>query len=200
MADLTRKELAHRAAHLGHPILTTLGQPETVVERIPTAFFSSGSIYRVSTRPPERPRVYNLGVWGEDGINVLNTSPESYFELAANSGLKLTTGDDYVAYVLVFLESTRDFTGRPQILSKIEESWWLEKPTPEEIRKRDEVIAKYKTVVEGPRLSSESSTTVVVYLIRDRALVRMDAKVEGDGRIKITEKVLEAEMPTVMLR
>ena len=200
MADLTREELIRRAVPLGFPVLTTLGKPETVVERIPTTFFSIGGIYRVSTRPPDRPRTYILGVWGTDGIGVLNNNPEGFFEVAANSGLKLSSGADYVAYVSTFLESTRDYAGGPQILSTIEEAWWLTKLTSDEARRREEIIAKYKTVVEAPRLSRDSDTTVVVYLIRDRALVRMDAKVEGDGRIKITEKVLESEMPTVMLR
>ncbi|HJS50628.1 MAG TPA: hypothetical protein VJ781_01900 [Pyrinomonadaceae bacterium] len=200
MTDLTREELAQRAARLGFPVHTDLEKPETLVERVPTRFFSTGGIYRVSTRPPDRPRVYALGVWGKDGIKVLNNDPEGFFELAANSGLKLATGDDYIAYVTTFLESTRDVLGGPQILTKIEESWWLPKPTPEEARKRDDVIAKYKAVVEAPRLSRESSSTVVVYVIRDRALVRMDAKVDSDGRIQISETVLEPEMPTVMLR
>ena len=200
MEDLTREELIRRAAPLGHPIHTTLEKPETMVERVPTTFFSAGGIYRVSTRPPDRPRTYVLGVWGKDGIKVLNDDPPGFFELAANSGLKLTTGGDYVEYVTTFLDATRDFTGGVQILKSIEESWWLPSPTPDEIRKREEVIAKYKTVVEAPKHSRESSKTVVVYIIRDRALIRMDAKVESDGRIQISEKVLEPEMPTVMLR
>ena len=200
MTDLTRQELTQRAVRLGSPVHTALEKPETVVERVPTTFFSSGGIYRVSTRPPDRPRLYVLGVWGKDGIKVLNNNREGFFELAANGGLGLDSGADNVAYVTAFLESTRDFTGGPQILKKIEESWWLPKPTPEESRKREEVIAKYTKVVEAPRLSRESSTTVVVYLIRDRALVRMQAKVEKDGRIQISENVLESEMPTVMLR
>lgn len=200
MTDLTRQELTRRAARLGHPVHTTLEKPETVVERVPTPFFSTGGVYRVSTRPPDRPRLYVLGVWGKDGIKVLNNDPDGFFELAANSGLKLTSGADYVAYVTTFLESTRDFTGGPQILKTIEESWWLPKPTAEESRRREEVIAKYTKVVEAPKLSRESSTTVVVYLIRDRALIRMDAKVESDGRIQIAEDVLVPEMPTVMLR
>lgn len=200
MADISREELIRRATPLGSPILTTLEKPETVVERIPTPFFPGGGIYRISTRPPERPRTYILGVWGKDGIKVLNGSPEGFFELAANSDLKLTSGADYIAYVTTFFESTRDFKGGIQILKTIEESWWLPTPTPAEMAKREEVIAKYKTVVEAPKLSRESNTTVVVYVIRDRALVRIDAKVESDGRIQISEKVLEPEMPTVMLR
>ena len=200
MTDLTRQELTQRAAGLGFPIHTALETPETVVERVPTPFFSKGGIYRVSTPPPEPPRLYVLGVWGKDGIKVLNNDAAGFFELAANSGLKLASGADYVAYVTTFLESTRDFISGPQILNTIEESWWLPSPKPEEARKREEVIAKYTKVVEAPRLSRESGNTVVVYVIRDRALVRMEAKVESDGRIQISEKVLEPEMPTVMLR
>jgi hypothetical protein len=200
MTDLTRQELTRRAARLGSPVHTALEKPETVVERVPTPFFSTAAIYRVATRPPDRPRLYVLGVWGKDGIKVLNNDPAAFFEVAKNSGLKLTTGDDYIAYVTTFIESTRDFKGGPQILKTIEESWWLPSPKPEEVRKREEVTAKYTKVVEAPRLSRESSATVVVYLIRDLALIRMDAKVENDGRIEINESVLEPEMPTVMLR
>jgi len=141
-----------------------------------------------------------LGVWGKDGINVLNDNTAGFFELSANSGLKLATGSDYVDYVTTFLESTRDFMGGVQILKSIEESWWLPSPTPEEARKREEVIAKYTKVVEAPKISRESDATVVVYVIRDRALIRLDAKVESNGRIQISEKVLEPQMPTVMLR
>jgi hypothetical protein len=200
MTGLTRQELVRRAAPLGNPVLTTLEKPETVVEHITTAYFSNGGIYRVSTRPPDRPRVYNLGVWGADGIEVLNNEPGHYFDLAAKSGLTLRVESDYIAYVTTFIDVTRDFTGGVQVLNTIEESWWLPTPTPEEARRREEIIAKYAKVVEAPSLSRESSATVVVFLIRDRALIRMHAKVESDGRIEISENVLEAEMPTVMLR
>lgn len=198
--DLTRQELTQRAAPLGSPVHTALEKPQTVVERVPTPFLSAGAIYRVGTRPPDRPRLYILGVWGKDGIKVLNNDPKAFFEVAANGGLTLATGSDYVDYVTTFLESTRDFTGGPQILKTIEESWWLPKPKPEEERKREEVIAKYAKVVQAPALSRESDATVVVYAIIDRALLRLDAKVETGGVINIAKTVLEPEMPTVMLR
>jgi len=200
MADLTRQELTRRAASLGNPILTTLENPETVVERMPTSYFLDGGLYRVSTRPPERPRTYVLGVWGKNEISVLNNEPDAFFKLAANAGLKLTTGGDYVDYVTTFLDATRDYTGGIQVLTNIDESWWLPKPTPEEARRREEVTAKYTKVVEAPKPSHESNSTVIVYCIRDRNLLRMNAKVENDGNIKISEDLLEAEMPTVMLR
>lgn len=200
MADLTRQELVRRAAKLGNPILAALERPETVVEPMPTPFFSDGGIYRVSTRPPDRPRLYILGTWGTDGIRVLNADPAGFFELAENGGLKLTSSGDYVSYVTTFLDATRDFNGGVQVLNNIEESWWLPSPTPEESRKREEVIAKYSKVVEAPKTSHESNSTVIVYCIRDRALLRMKANVENTGKIQINEDVLEAAMPTVMLR
>jgi hypothetical protein len=198
--DLTREELTQRAATLGPPVHAALEKPKTVVERIPTPFFTAGAIYRVGTRPPDRPRLYVLGVWGKDGIKVLNNDPTAFFDVAANSGLKLTTGSDYVDYVVAFLESTRDFTSGPQILKTIEEAWWLRKLKPEEARKREEIIAKYAKVVEAPKLSREADATVVVYAIIDRKLLRLNAKVESGGAIDIIEVVLEPEMPTVMLR
>lgn len=198
--DLTREQLTQRAAPLGPPVHTALEKPQTAVERVPTPFFTTGAIYRVGTRPPDRPRLYVLGVWGENGIKVLNNDPEAFFEVAANSGLKLASGSDYVDYVVAFLESTRDFTSGPQILKTIEESWWLRKLKPEEEQKREEVIAKYQKVVEAPKLSRESDATVVVYAIIDRALLRLNAKVEESGVITIEKTVLEPKMPTVMLR
>lgn len=200
MIDLTRQELTQRAARLGSPVHSALEKSETVVERVPTPFFANAAIYRVSTRPPDRPRLYVLGVWGKDGIKVLNNDPKGFFELAANGGLKLTTGADYVDYVKTFLNSTRDYTGGVQVLDKIEDSWWLPNPTPEEKRKREDVIAKYAKVVEAPKLSRDSMSTVIVYCIRDLALLRLSAKVEGNGHVEIAEDVLEPEMPTVMLR
>lgn len=199
MTDLNRQELTQRAAPLGPPVHTVLEKPETVVERVPSQFFKDGAIYRVSTRPPERPRTYVLGVWGNDGIKLLNADPEAFFELAASSGLKLASGSDYVDYVITFMESTRDFRGGPQILKTIEESWWLQSPSPEEMRKREEIIAKYAKVIEAPKLSDESDATVIVYAIINRKLLRLNAKVEGNGQIKISETILEPEMPTVML-
>ena len=201
MTDITRQELLRRAtASLGPPILTALEAPETVVEPVSTPFFSSDAIFRVSTRPPARPRQYMLGAWGKENVIVLNNNQDGFFELAANSGLRITSGADRVAYVTTFLESTRDFLGGIQILSRIEEAWWLPSPTPDEVHHRDEVLKKYADVVQGPSLSRESSDTVIVYLIRDRVLLRLHAKVEASGRIEITEDVLEEQMPTVMLR
>lgn len=199
MTGFTREEITRRSAKFGNPILTTLEKPETVVEQIPTEYFSNGGIFRVSTRPPDRPRVYNLGVWGADGIVLLNNEPEHFFELAANAGLTLRSASDFVAYVTTFIDVTRDFKGGVQILNNIEESWWLTSPSADEARKRYELIAKFAKVVEAPKDSSDSHSTVVVYAIRNRALIRMNAKVEADGRIKVNEEILEAEMPTVML-
>jgi len=199
MTAFTREEITRRAAKFGNPILTTLEKPETAVEAVPTPFFSNGGIYRVSTRPPDRPRVYNLGLWGTDGIELLNNEPDHYFDLAAKAGLTLRSESDYIGYVTTFIDVTRDFKGGPQVLNNIEESWWLPSPSPEEARKREEVIAKYTKTVEAPKSSRESSSTVVVFLIRNRALIRMTAKVDSDGRIQISEEVLEPQMPTVMI-
>jgi hypothetical protein len=197
---LTRQQLTQRATRLGPPVLTALEAAETVVEQIPTPFFAHGAIYRVSTRAPMRPRLYVLGVWGNDGLVLLNNNPAGYFELAANGGLNLASESHRVQYVTSFLESTSDFTSAIQILNRIEDAWWLPSPTPEESKRREEVIAKYTKVVEAPKLSPGSSTTVVVFLIRSRALVRLEAKLETSGRIQITESVLEAELPTVYIQ
>lgn len=201
MTDINRQELARRGAtRLGPPILTALEAPETLVEPISTPFFSNDTIYRVSTRPPARPRQYMLGAWGKEEVIVLNNNPDGFFELAANSGLRISSGSDRVSYVTTFLESTRDYQGGVQILTKIEEAWWLPTPTPEEARQREELITKYAQVVQAPSISRESNDTVIVYLIRDRKLLRLHAKVEDSGRIEIVEDVLEPEVPTVMLR
>jgi hypothetical protein len=200
MTDALRQDITERAAVLGSPIHTAVEDPDSVIECIPTPFLPNGEVVRVVTPPPEPPRLYVLGTWGKEGIAVLNNSPEAFFEMAAKGGLKLEQGADYVNYVVIFLESTRDFTGGIQILNSIEDSWWLRSPRADEDRKRKEVIAKYSAVVKAPSLSSESDSTVVVYLIRDRVLVRLDAKVESDGKVKSTETILEPKMPTVMLR
>lgn len=200
MTSLTREEITRRAAKFGDPILAALQKPETQVEQVPTPFFSNGGVYRVSTRPPERPRVYTLGVWGGDGIELLNNEPEHFFELAAKAGFSPRSSGDYAAYVTTFLDVTRDFTGGVQILNSIEDSWWLPSPSPEEAKKREEILAKFANVVQAPKISDSSGTTVVLFVIRNRALLRLNAIVEGDGRIRSSEEVLEAAMPTVMLR
>ncbi|MBX7053342.1 MAG: hypothetical protein K1X36_00170 [Pyrinomonadaceae bacterium] len=200
MTSLTREEITRRAARFGNPILTALQRPETNVEQIPTTFFTSGGIYRVSTRPPDRPRVYALGFWGTDGLEVLNNEPEHFFELASKSGLNLRSSGEYVAYVSAFFDVTRDFTGGIQILNSIQESWWLPSPSPEETRKKGEIIDKYTNVVEGPKLKDGFPATVILFVIRDRALLRMNAEVESNGRIRLNEEILEPEMPTVMLQ
>ena len=197
MNGFTREDLTRRAAKFGNPILEALKKPETTVEQLPTEYFTNGGIFKVSTQPPDRPRVYFLGVWGSDGIELLNNEPEHFFAVALHGGLSLRSGTDQVAYVTTFLDVTRDFTGGVQVLNSIEDSWWLPSPTPDEARKRDDLLAKYSKIVVAPHLSD---STVVVYLIRDRVLIRMNAKVENDGRIKVTEDKLETEMPTVMLR
>lgn len=200
MKDLTKQELTERAKPLGSPVLTTLEQPQTIVERTETPFLSDGGIYKVSTRPPERPRVYMLGVWGTDEIKVLNGSPENFHELIANGGFSLRSGADHVSYVLAYFEATRDFTGGVQILDSIQHSWWLPNPKDAETIKRNEVIAKYASIVESPRISREDAATVTLYIIRDRKLIRSQAKIESDGAIKFSDTVLEPEMPTVILR
>jgi hypothetical protein len=190
MTSLTREEITRRAARFGNPILAALQRPETNVEQLPTTYFANGGIYRVSTRPPDRPRVYALGFWGTDGIVVLNNEPEHFFELASNSGLSFRSSGDYAAYVTASAPVWPCWLWR----------WWLPSPSTEEARKKDEVIAKYANIVEGPKMKVGSQSTVTVFVIRDRALLRVNAEVETNGRIRFSEEVMEPEMPTVMLR
>lgn len=196
---MTRQQLAQRAAHFGPPIKTALEAEETVVEQVATPFFSKASIYRVATRPPSRPFLFVLGLTAGDTV-LLNNNPAGFFKLAAEGGLNLGPAETRTAYVITFLETTRDFTGGVQILRSIEESWWLPTMTPEETARKSEITGKYKTVVHPPKLSEESSSTVVLYIVRNRALVKLRAKIESTGQIAITETVLEPEIPVVYLR
>lgn len=196
---MTRQELLHRAAHFGPPIKTALEAPETVVEQVSTPFFTKAGIHRVSTRPPARPFLFVLGLTASDTI-LLNNNPAGFFKLAAEGGLNLALPETRTAYVVTFLETTRDFTGGVQILRSIEESWWLKSMTSEEAKRKAEIIEKYKSVVHPPKLSEESTSTVVLYIIRDRALLKLRAKIEPTGQIAITETVLETDVPVVYLR
>lgn len=196
---MTRQELLQRAAHFGPPIKTALEAPETVVEQVPTPFFTKAGIYRVSTRPPARPFLFVLGLTTIDTI-LLNNNSAGFFKLASEGGLNLALPETRTAYVVTFLETTRDFTGGIQILRSIEESWWLKTMTQEEAKRKAEVIEKYKSVVHPPKLSEDSTSTVVLFVIRDRALLKLRAKIEPTGQIAITETVLEPEVPVVYLR
>ncbi|MCZ2391029.1 MAG: hypothetical protein LC113_08130 [Acidobacteria bacterium] len=199
VTDIDRSELLKRTVPLGNPVHTTLEKPETVVEQISTPYFATGAVYRVSTRPPERPRVYNLGVWGNDGVILLNEEPDNFYKLASMANLRFSSGSDYVAYVVTFLETTSGFKRHPQILNSIEKAWWVPKPDAAEAQKRDEMIAKYSSTVEPPKLSSDAESTVVLYAISNLKLVMIKAKVASDGKIKLDEKVLEENTPTVMM-
>jgi len=190
-----RADLAARVEHIGKEAADLVRNPDAQVTRLATPFFRDGAVYRVIYNGRYHPIAFSVGTAERHYAIMLPLSPGGFFELAAKAGVSLDTPDSRVSYAEVFLESTRDFRRRFQIIKNASEIELLPNATPEQKKRYEALVDKYEPLIRAPRASSLSSGEIVLYALVGESLFEIRLKISGEGKIVRSDTVLERDLP-----
>jgi hypothetical protein len=200
VTEAERNDLAKRAAHIGKEASDLVRDEKSRVTKLPTPFFRDGAIYRVTSNMRSRPVVFTIGLAGRDFVEMLAANPPNFFRLAANAGLSLGSPEFRVQYAEVFLETTRDFRQRFQILKSASEIELVPNATQEEKARHIALLEKYDSTIRPPHVSPIAPSEVVVYAIAGQDLHEMRLKISNDGAITQSHTALEKDLPIAVAR
>jgi hypothetical protein len=191
---MDKKNLASLVEPLDKQLADMLQADQSTLAVVPTPFFRNGAIYKVMHKLPTRPVVFTVGQSGESAW-LLASNPPAFFELARKAGVILDTDELRIAYVTTFLETTRSFAHRFDILHDVAQL----KPRPnlsgDQLQRFQKIVAQYGPVLRQLILSGDGPWTLVVYAVRRQSLVRLDTTLRKDGAIDVREAVLEEYLP-----
>jgi hypothetical protein len=189
------ENLAERVEPLSKDLAWLIRDRNSEVQALSTPFFRQGRIWRVLHRGEHHPLVFTVGCAGADLTVLLARQPEAFQQLVAKAGLDLSTADKRLQYVITFLETTRDFGRRFQILRAARDIELIPRATPPEKDRHQQLLAKYGPVITGPVLGGEGPWTATVFALRGQDLVQLSAKLSADGTLAVAESVLEKDVP-----
>lgn len=142
-----------------------------------------------------RPIVFTIGSAGSGFTVFLASNPEGYIELAQKAGLRLDSSEMRLAYLTTFLETTRSFAHRFQILKSVNEIQPRPNLSEPDTHRFRELLDKYRSVIRPPQISDRIPWECVVFALRRQNLVRIELKLTADGRIQANEMILEENVP-----
>jgi hypothetical protein len=192
---IDKESLAKRLDSLDSHSATMVRAPQSKLEQIPTPFFQRGSIYLVNYRIPTRPVVFSVG-YAESGFTaLLAANPEGYFNLAEKAGLQLDNSERRIAYLRTFLETTRSFGERFQLLNDVKEIHPRPNLSEVDLQRFRELSDKYKSIIRPPVISDQPPWESVIFAIRRQNLVRIVLKLTNNGRVQMNETIIDKEIP-----
>lgn len=192
--EAEKSGLAKRVAAISAVTSELIGRAQTVVERYPTPFFKRGAVYLVSFSTASGPKAFTVGVAGADAAVMLQSNADGFFQLAEKAQMSLTSNADKTAYGMTFLEATRDFRTRFQILQRASDIQIIAQPTTEEQARYRQLEEKYQTVIHAPQISA-TATELRVYALVGQDLDEITLTFEEHGHLKRTDQVLEKSLP-----
>ena len=190
-----KTELAGRVSPVSAEAADFIRRPSTTVERLPTTFFAKGAIYRVTFLTPSGPRAFTVGYANGEPPVFLQMNPAAFFSLAEKARPSLGSPDAKIAYATTFLEATRDFRHRFQILQNAADIELIQHPTPEEQERYRELQNKYKLIIHPPHVSETSSSDVVIFALVGQNLLQIKLTLAADGQWKRADQILEENLP-----
>lgn len=195
---IDKESLARRLEPVEKPLADVVRIPETVVEPFSTPFFDRGIIESVTTRAPQRPFGFTVGLANDGFTSVLTNNQAGYFQLAQHAGLRLMDDSLRLAYVLAFFNAIRDYSHRFQILNRFDDIKLINQPTDDEKKQYEALRAKYANLIRPPVIKEGS--LVQLFAVKDRNLAAIQARLSPSGQIDVAENVLEKEIPVSFVR
>lgn len=201
LSMIEKEELARRIEPISDGLAPIVRLEATEIKQLPTPFFKHGEIYQVINLGRTRPMVFTVGTAQAEFTVMLPLNPKGFMELRDKAGLRpFETNKEALQYVVTFLETTRSFSENFRIIEKFDDINLIPKPTEEEKQKYEELKGKFSTVIQAPKISGSSSWEAVVFTIKKRSLVKINAKLSSDGDIETSETVLEETLPIPFTR
>jgi hypothetical protein len=192
---IDKESLAKRVESSSPEAARLIRAENTIIDRYETPFFDKGTIYRVTHLGKYRPITFVFGLAGDDYTVSLPLNPDGFVEFAQRAGLHLDSNELRLAYVAVFLETTRDFQKRFQILRSFNDIELIRSPRPEELTRYKQLEEKYASVIRPPKISDSAPWEINLLVLRGQNLLKSDVVLEPDGKVKVSESILEKDLP-----
>lgn len=193
---IDKEKLAERIESVSDGLAPIVRLEETKIEQTETPFFKRGEIYTVIYLGGSHPIVFTVGTGQENFTVMLPLNPKGFMELKEKAGLRrFESNKEALQYVMTFLKTTRSFSENFLIIEKFDDIDSIPQPSDEEKQKQETLKNKFATVIEPPKISGSSPWKAVVYVIKRRSLVKINAELSANGNIETTETVLEEVLP-----
>jgi hypothetical protein len=163
------------------------------VEPVATPFFTGGAIDKVTYFLPSHPIVFTVGQAGDFTVH-LAANPSGYIELAQRAGLKLETDEARLAYVTTFLETTRSFADRFEILNDVSQIKPRPTLTADKAKAFEATREAHKSTVRPPAIAGSGPWTATVFALRGQDLVRVDVTLESGGQLRAQDSALAKDL------
>jgi len=193
---MNKETLASRVQRLEPNLAEIIRSADTRIEVLETPFFRKGTIYLVVYMGPHHPLAFTVGCAEPDFTVLLPANPEGFVQLAGKSDLRLDSDRLRISYVIVFLESTRDFARRFQILNRFDDIQLIARPTEQEKQRYEKLRNAYESAVRPPTIILENEEwKVMVIALKGQDLVRLEIKLFDNGKVTVGESIIERDLP-----
>lgn len=169
--------------------------PTSSIEDVATPFLKHGAIYKVTYRLPQRPVVFTVGALDTDGAVLLSGRAREYWVFTRKAELNLTSDDLRTAYLRTFLEVTRSFGERFQILESAADLQGRPGAGGDEAARLSTIQARYQGVIRTPRVTGRGPWAMTVFALRGENLVRIQLTLLASGSVQTNESTLEHNLP-----
>lgn len=170
-----------------------LREPDAVVERMRTPFFRHAAVYKVTYEvAPVLAMAFTIG-HAEDWATVLLENNETGWMQLAESGVDLSSFQRRLAYSIVFLEATRSFDERFQLLFAPTELGSFEALTPEQHALLEQARARITEPAYG--ISETAPWMARFHAVRGFDLIRIHLRLHPRGEIERTDELLQKDVP-----
>ena len=191
---MERTELAVLVETLDRTLAHMIRADMTDVEQVPTPFFVHGTIYRVKHLLPTHPVVFTVGCVGPRAV-LLPTNPDAYMLVARAGGVQFQDDAARLAYVVTFLETTRSFSERFQILHNVEGIAPRYGLDAQQLQRFKAIRSRFRDQIVPPTITGSGPWEVTVFAIHGQELEKITLKLGSDGSIRSTPQRLEPDLP-----
>lgn len=191
---MNRTDLAVLVEPLNPTCARMIRAEMTDVEQVPAPFIGGGAIYRVTHMLPTRPVVFTVGCVGRRAA-LLADNPDAYVRVARAGGVRLQDDTARLAYVVTYLETTRSFGERFQILRSVDELVPRHGLDPQAMARLEAIRGRFRDRVAQPAIAGRGPWGVTVFAIHGQALEQITLVLDPDASIYPTRLVLEPDLP-----
>lgn len=176
-----------------------VSDPSSDTTVYPTGFLRKYCIYRVIYYSPYKPVLLYLGFAPGLPLYTLAGNPPAYYDMAQADGVELSTLEQAINYITVFLEVTRNMYELVYQVNSIDQIRFLSKLSLTQVQAKEVLTTKYRTVLTAPRGAVRDDDYIVIaYVVRQQELERHTFKVRRNGSIECQITVIERSMPVVI--
>ena len=197
---MDKETLAKKVETINPEVAEKIRSEKSTIEQIETPFFRNGSIYRIIYLAPYRPITFVYGIAGEDFVVSLPNNQKNFIDLAQKADLKIDSDALRLNYVEVFLESTRDFQSRFQIIRQFDDIELINEPTEKEKENYDSLKTTYKAKIKPPEISGQSPSLIKLFVLKKQDLLHLNVKLSSEGHVDVEEEILETNLPIAYVK